>query len=160
MITGVLSEGGVLYIFTSVPQMPATSILTSALSSGISGMGKSRICVLLGPTLTAASTFSTHNSSRCQVPEKPTGCHPEPRAGSPTHAGFACAGMVVASCANGGEGICFSSPRTLSASGSSRAKELCSSGRACAFRRRDLRLSSSEVELRDFRSTSCPTLRF
>ena len=56
MITGVLSEGGVLYIFTSVPQMPATSILTSALSSGISGMGKSRICVLLGPTLTAANT--------------------------------------------------------------------------------------------------------
>ncbi len=63
MITGVLSEGGVLYIFTSVPQMPATSILTSALSSGISGMGKSRICVLLGPTLTAANTVSTRRSS-------------------------------------------------------------------------------------------------
>jgi hypothetical protein len=58
MITGVF-EGGVLYSLTSVPQIPATSILMSALSSGMSGMGNSRISVLLGPVLTAASTFST-----------------------------------------------------------------------------------------------------
>src|ERR1700716_2704799 len=38
--------------------MPATSIFMSALSSGISGMGNSRISVLPGPVLTAASTFS------------------------------------------------------------------------------------------------------
>src|SRR5437870_3595118 len=49
---------GCLYILTSVPQMPATSIFIRAPSSGISGMGNSRISVLLGPTLTAASTFS------------------------------------------------------------------------------------------------------
>src|SRR5690349_2342096 len=57
MITGAV-EGGVSYIFTSVPQIPPTSILSRALSAGISGKGKSRISVLLGPTLTAASTFS------------------------------------------------------------------------------------------------------
>src|SRR5262245_10234687 len=38
--------------------MPATSIFMSALSAGISGIGYSRISVLLGPVLTAASTFS------------------------------------------------------------------------------------------------------
>src|SRR5579859_3737130 len=65
MITGAL-EGGVAYIFTSVPQIPPTSILSRALSCGISGMGKSRISVMLGPTLTAASTFS----KRCFPPKK------------------------------------------------------------------------------------------
>src|SRR5258708_2981578 len=39
--------------------MPATSILISAASSGISAIGNSRISVLLGPVLTAARTFST-----------------------------------------------------------------------------------------------------
>jgi hypothetical protein len=43
---------------TSVPQIPATSIFIKAASSGISGIGYSRISVLLGPTLTAASTLS------------------------------------------------------------------------------------------------------
>src|ERR1700692_1433844 len=62
MITGAL-EGGVAYIFTSVTQIPPTSILSRALSCGISGMGKSRISVMLGPTLTAASTFSNVASS-------------------------------------------------------------------------------------------------
>src|SRR5436190_23091119 len=57
MMTGAF-DGGVLYSFTSVPQMPATSIFMSALSAGISGIGYSRISVLLGPVLTAASTFS------------------------------------------------------------------------------------------------------
>src|SRR5947199_6630784 len=58
MITGA-ADGGVLYSLTSVPQMPATSIFISALSAGISGIGNSRISVLLGPVLTAASTLST-----------------------------------------------------------------------------------------------------
>jgi hypothetical protein len=53
------AEGGLLYIFTSVPQMPATSIFISALSSDISGIGNSRISVLLEPVRTAANTFST-----------------------------------------------------------------------------------------------------
>src|SRR5258707_15367026 len=57
MITGLL-VGGVLYSFTSVPQIPATSIFIQAASSGISGIGYSRISVLLGPTRTAARTFS------------------------------------------------------------------------------------------------------
>src|SRR5262245_2522734 len=39
--------------------MPATSIFIKAASSGTSGIGYSRISVLLGPTLTAASTRST-----------------------------------------------------------------------------------------------------
>src|SRR5260221_4710458 len=38
--------------------MPATSIFISAASSAISGIGYSRISVLLGPTRTAANTFS------------------------------------------------------------------------------------------------------
>src|SRR5262245_12045166 len=38
--------------------MPATSILMSALSSGISGIGNSRSSVLPGPVRTAANTFS------------------------------------------------------------------------------------------------------
>src|ERR1044072_8001166 len=58
MMGGAL-EGGVLNSLTSVPQMPATSIFIKAASSGISGIGYSRISVLLGPTLTAASTRST-----------------------------------------------------------------------------------------------------
>src|SRR5262252_7982082 len=57
MITGAF-EGGVAYIFTSVPQIPATSIFINALSSGMSGIGNSRISVLPGPTRTAARTFS------------------------------------------------------------------------------------------------------
>ena len=57
MITGLL-DGGCLYSLTSVPQMPATSIFIRAPSSGMSGIGYSRISVLLGPTRTAASTFS------------------------------------------------------------------------------------------------------
>src|SRR5258708_16973644 len=66
MITGVF-DGGVLYSLTSVPQIPATSIFMSALSSGISGMGNSRISVLPGPVLTAASTFSTWDPLRLRV---------------------------------------------------------------------------------------------
>src|SRR5207253_3072964 len=38
--------------------MPPTSTLRSAASSPISGIGNSRISVLLGPVLTAANTFS------------------------------------------------------------------------------------------------------
>jgi hypothetical protein len=57
MITGAL-EGGVLYSLTSVPQMPATSIFISALSSAMSGIGYLRISVRLGPVRTAASTCS------------------------------------------------------------------------------------------------------
>src|SRR5262245_19430672 len=38
--------------------MPATSIFMRALSSGMSGIGYSRISVLLDPVRTAASTFS------------------------------------------------------------------------------------------------------
>src|SRR5579862_4114102 len=38
--------------------MPPTSIFISAASSGMSGMGYSRISVLLGPVRTAASTCS------------------------------------------------------------------------------------------------------
>src|SRR5450755_2304493 len=38
--------------------MPATSIFINAASAGISGIGYSRISVLLGPTRTAARTFS------------------------------------------------------------------------------------------------------
>ncbi len=58
MITG-RRGGGCAYSLTSVPQMPATSIFSSALSSGTSGIGYSRNSVLLGPVLTAACTFST-----------------------------------------------------------------------------------------------------
>src|SRR4051794_1774072 len=38
--------------------MPATSIFMRALSAGVSGLGYSRISVLLGPVRTAAITFS------------------------------------------------------------------------------------------------------
>src|SRR5215470_3661335 len=38
--------------------MPATSIFINAASAGMSGIGYSRISVLLGPTRTAASTLS------------------------------------------------------------------------------------------------------
>src|SRR2546426_6698244 len=57
MMTGAF-EGGVLYSFTTVPQIPATSNFIKALSSGICGIGNSRISVLPGPTRTAARTFS------------------------------------------------------------------------------------------------------
>src|SRR5213594_4347798 len=57
MITGAL-EGGVSYILTSVPQIPATSIFIKALSFRMSGIGNSRISILPGPTRTAAKTFS------------------------------------------------------------------------------------------------------
>ena len=58
MITG-LSNGGALYIFTSVPQIPATSTFSSAVSSDNSGMGSSRNSVVLGAVRTAARTLST-----------------------------------------------------------------------------------------------------
>src|SRR5437899_567240 len=53
--------------------MPATSIFRSALSAGISGIGNSRISVLLGPVLTAASTLSImgRGSHARAVPEAP-----------------------------------------------------------------------------------------
>src|SRR5262245_18531760 len=57
MMTGE-SDGGFLYIRTSVPQMPATSILSRPPSSGTSGIGNSRNSIRLGPVRTAASTFS------------------------------------------------------------------------------------------------------
>src|SRR5678815_1052773 len=57
MITGA-SDGGCWYSFTSVPQIPATSIFSKALSSGMSGIGNSRISVVPGATLTAARTLS------------------------------------------------------------------------------------------------------
>src|SRR5690242_1013849 len=47
--------------------MPATSIFMRALSSGISGMGNSRISVRLAPVLTAARTFSTARFLRRSV---------------------------------------------------------------------------------------------
>jgi nitrate reductase delta subunit len=50
--------------------MPATSIFIKAASSGTSGMGYSRISVLLGPTLTAASTLSATETppfDRCRA---------------------------------------------------------------------------------------------
>src|ERR1700674_1066896 len=58
MITGP-PDSGCLNILTSVPQMPATSILRSALSSSICGIGKSRSSNLPAPTFTEARTFST-----------------------------------------------------------------------------------------------------
>src|SRR5271168_1642066 len=54
--------------------MPATSTFMSAPSSGISGMGYSRISVVLGATRTAARTFSAKASSRdvhCEVASTP-----------------------------------------------------------------------------------------
>src|SRR3954452_432708 len=62
MITGA-AVGGVLYSFTSVPQMPPTSTLRSAASSAMSGIGYSRTSVLLGPVRTAANTFSMGDPS-------------------------------------------------------------------------------------------------
>ena len=44
MMTGAVN-GGLAYIFTSVPQMPATSTLSSAPSPGMSGIGNSRSSV-------------------------------------------------------------------------------------------------------------------
>src|SRR3954470_20411239 len=67
MMTGA-GVGGVLYSLTSVPQIPATSIFISALSSGMSGIGYSRNSVLLGPVLTAAITFSTEISFEGERP--------------------------------------------------------------------------------------------
>jgi len=57
MITGS-AIAGFEYIFTSVPQMPATSILRSAPSAGISGIGNSRSSVVRGAVRTAARTVS------------------------------------------------------------------------------------------------------
>ena len=57
MITGS-ANGGLAYILTSVPQMPATSTLSSAASSATSGIGSSRSSVVPGPVRTAASTCS------------------------------------------------------------------------------------------------------
>jgi hypothetical protein len=67
MITGAL-EGGSLYNRTSVPQIPATAIFSSAQSGRMSGMGNSRISVLLGATLTAASTLSTVRFLPFEIP--------------------------------------------------------------------------------------------
>src|SRR5438046_5434280 len=50
--------------------MPATSIFMSALSAGISGIGNSRISVLLGPVRTAASTLSIMGESLMLAPAK------------------------------------------------------------------------------------------
>src|ERR1700727_2758268 len=58
MMTGP-PDRGCGNILTSVPQIPATSIFRSALSSSICGIGKSRISSFPGPTFTEASTFST-----------------------------------------------------------------------------------------------------
>src|SRR5215218_8823052 len=66
MITGA-SITGLAYILTSVPQIPATSIFSSAPSSGITGIGNSRSSVLLGPVLTAASTRSAIRASLTEV---------------------------------------------------------------------------------------------
>src|SRR5919198_4436747 len=57
MITGAWITG-CAYIFTSVPQIPATSIFRSAPSSGMSGIGNSRSSVVRGAVRTAASTVS------------------------------------------------------------------------------------------------------
>src|SRR6201999_1713020 len=57
MITGS-GNGGLAYILTSVPQMPAASTLSRPPSSGMSGIGNSRSSVRPGPVLTAASTCS------------------------------------------------------------------------------------------------------
>ena len=57
MITGS-GKGGLAYIFTSVPQMPATSTFSRAASSGTSGIAKLRTSVLPGAVLTAARTSS------------------------------------------------------------------------------------------------------
>src|SRR5262249_42777828 len=58
--------------------MPATSIFISAASSAMSGIGNSRISVLLGPVLTAARTVSTtaitsarFRSLLASTPERP-----------------------------------------------------------------------------------------
>ena len=59
MITGA-SITGFAYIFTSVPQIPATSTLSSAPSAGSSGIGNSRSSVVRGAVRTAASTCSRH----------------------------------------------------------------------------------------------------
>jgi hypothetical protein len=67
MITGPPATD-CLYILTSVPQMPVTSVFISAPSSGMSGIGNSRISVLLGPTFTADSTFSATDSSEDSIP--------------------------------------------------------------------------------------------
>ena len=57
MITGA-GIAGRAYIFTSVPQMPATSTLSSAPSSGMSGIGNACNSVRPGPVRTAARTCS------------------------------------------------------------------------------------------------------
>ncbi|WP_235690341.1 hypothetical protein [Mycolicibacterium gadium] len=63
MITGS-SNGGLEYILTSVPHIPATSTFSSAESSDSSGRGKSRNSVVFGAVRTAAKTRSTNSSSQ------------------------------------------------------------------------------------------------
>ena len=58
MITGP-DITGLAYIFTSVPQIPATSTFINAPSSGMSGIGNSRNSVVLAAVRTAAKTCST-----------------------------------------------------------------------------------------------------
>src|ERR1700691_309910 len=49
--------------------MPPTSIFINAASAGTSGIGNSRISVLLGPVRTAARTFSTTETTlQCCAP--------------------------------------------------------------------------------------------
>src|SRR5215469_11721222 len=62
MITGA-ANGGLAYIFTSVPQIPATSTFSRAPSSGMSGIGNSRSSVRPGPVRTAARTCSAMNDA-------------------------------------------------------------------------------------------------
>ena len=63
MMTGS-GKGGDAYIFTSVPQIPATSTLSRAPSAGTSGIGYSRYEVVPGAVRTAASTCSAIGSLR------------------------------------------------------------------------------------------------
>src|SRR6516165_10162044 len=57
--------------------MPATSIFIKAASCGISGIGNSRISVLLGPVLTAANTLSATEKTSTNTGLTP-GCRPSP----------------------------------------------------------------------------------
>ena len=53
-----MEVGGICGTDVKLYAHPPTSIFIRALSAGMSGMGYSRISVLLGPVRTAASTFS------------------------------------------------------------------------------------------------------
>src|SRR5918992_612144 len=61
MITGSATRGA-SYIFTSVPQIPATPMRSNAPSSGTSGIGNSWSSIRPAPTRTAASTRSAVNA--------------------------------------------------------------------------------------------------